>query len=117
MVFIMKKNWSYKDALAEFSQPLFSLINKAQNIHLKNFEPNEIQVSTLLSIKTGKCPENCSYCPQSAHYNTGLKYEPLMELDEVIQSAQAAKAKGSTRFCLGAAWRGPRDRDVEKSAK
>jgi len=83
-------------------------------VHRLNFDPNTIQVSALLSIKTGSCPENCSYCPQSAHYNTNLKEEPLMDRVNVIEAAQRAKAAGSTRFCLGAAWRGLHDRDLDK---
>ena len=105
--------WTFKEAKRIFDLPFFELIYKAQNIHCENFEPNTVQVSTLLSIKTGSCPENCSYCPQSAHYNTGLKKEPLMEIEKVVEAAKRAKAAGSTRFCMGAAWRGPRDSDLE----
>lgn len=97
-----------------FHKPLMHLLYEAQTIHRKHFDPNSIQISTLLSIKTGSCPENCSYCPQSAHYNTGLKKEPLMDLEDVIEAARRAKDAGSTRFCLGAAWRGPRDQDLYK---
>ncbi len=110
----INKNAKIKDAEETFSQPLISLLYKAQTVHRKHFDPNTIQVSTLLSIKTGSCPENCSYCPQSAHYNTGLKKEPLMIKETVIEAAKRAKAAGSTRFCLGAAWRGPKDKDLEK---
>ncbi len=97
-----------------FYQPFFDLLYKAQKIHREHFDPNVIQISTLFSIKTGSCPENCSYCPQSAHYNTGLKKESLMSKEVVIEAAKRAKDAGSTRFCLGAAWRGPRDQDLEK---
>ncbi len=96
-----------------FKLPFSDLLYEAQKTHRENFKPNSIQISTLLSIKTGSCPENCSYCPQSAHYNTGIKKSPLMELDDVVNAAKAAKAEGSTRFCMGAAWRGPRDEDLE----
>ena len=110
----MAKKWTYDEAEEIFHQPFNSLMYQAQTIHRENFNSNEIQVSTLLSIKTGSCPENCSYCPQSAHYNTGLKKEPLMLEKEVLKAARKAKEIGSTRFCMGAAWRGPRDADLEK---
>ncbi len=109
----MTELWDFAKAQAIFSQTLPDLIYQAQTVHRVNFNPNAVQISTLLSIKTGGCPENCSYCPQSAHYKTGLKKEPLMKLDEVIAAAKRAKAAGSTRFCLGAAWRAPRDEDLE----
>lgn len=105
---------SIKYAEKTFHLPLMTLLYKAHTIHRKHFDPNEIQVSTLLSIKTGLCPENCSYCPQSVHHNTGLKKEPLLDRKTVIEAAKRAKDAGSTRFCLGAAWRGPRDKDLEK---
>lgn len=85
----------------------------AQTVHREHFNPQTIQISTLLNIKTGSCPENCSYCPQSAHYKTGLEKAPLMTVDEVVNAAKRAKAAGSTRFCMGAAWRGPKDQDLE----
>jgi len=100
-------------ALKTFNLPFSELLFQAQNIHRQNFDPSAIQISTLLSIKTGSCPENCSYCPQSAHYNTGLQKSPLMDLDEVLAAAKRAKEAGSTRFCMGAAWRGPRDKDLD----
>jgi biotin synthase len=103
-----------EDAKTTFNQPLMLLLYQAHTVHKAHFNPNAIQVSALLSIKTGSCPENCSYCPQSAHYNTGLKKEPLMDKKSVIEAAQKAKDAGSSRFCLGAAWRGPRDQDLEK---
>lgn len=95
-----------------FDLPFAELMYQAQTVHRQNFDPNAVQISTLLSIKTGSCPENCSYCPQSAHYNTGLQKSPLMDIEEVITAAKRAKAAGSTRFCMGAAWRGPRDKDL-----
>lgn len=110
----MKKKWTLKLALKLFRLPFLELLYKAQTIHKKNFKANLVQVSTLLSIKTGSCPENCSYCPQSAHYNTGLKPEPLMSLDDVVAHAKRAKEAGSSRFCMGAAWRGPKELDLEK---
>ncbi|WP_410250262.1 biotin synthase BioB [Candidatus Trichorickettsia mobilis] len=105
--------WSYASAIKFFSLPFSELMYQAQTIHRENFNPKIIQISTLLSIKTGSCPENCSYCPQSAHYQTGLKKEPLMDITEVVAAAKRAKAAGSTRFCMGAAWRGPRDQDLQ----
>ena len=93
--------------------PFSALLYKAQTVHRESFKPNAVQISTLLSIKTGTCPENCSYCPQSGHYKTGLKKEPLMKLDDVLEAAKRAKEAGATRFCMGAAWRGPRDEDLE----
>jgi biotin synthase len=109
---IMQNNWTLQTAKEIFDLPFLELLYKAQTIHRDHFSPNIVQVSTLLSIKTGSCPENCSYCPQSAHYNTGLKKEPLMEIGEVIAAAKRAKEAGSSRFCMGAAWRGPSDKDL-----
>ena len=108
----MKKIWSLQEAEALFSLPFNELMYQAQTTHRQQFDPNTVQISTLLSIKTGRCPEDCSYCPQSAHYKTGLQKEPLMELDDVIQAATRAKEAGSTRFCMGAAWRGPSEKDL-----
>jgi biotin synthase len=105
-----------EDVIALFELPFGNLMDRARQVHLANFDSNAIQVSTLLNVKTGSCPENCSYCPQSAHYNTGLEVQPLMDGDAVFEAAQKAKAMGSTRFCMGAAWRGPRDEDLEKVA-
>ena len=105
--------WSFEKAQEIFDQPFLDLVYQAQTVHRQFFKANEIQVSVLLNIKTGGCPENCSYCPQSAHYNTGLKKEPLMRVDAVLQAAQAAKNQGATRFCMGAAWRSPKDQDLE----
>jgi biotin synthase len=113
----MQTKWIFQDAKEIFELPFLDLLHRAQSMHRSNFSPNEVQVSTLLSIKTGSCPENCSYCPQSSHYQTGLEKEPLMEIDTVVAAAKRAKAAGSTRFCMGAAWRGPRDRDIELVGK
>ena len=110
----MQKNITEKEAFKIFELPFMDLLFRAQSAHRQNFNPNEIQVSTLLSIKTGMCPENCSYCPQSAHHNTGLKREPLMKKEKVLEAAKKAKEAGSTRFCVGAAWRGPSDVQLAK---
>lgn len=107
------ERWTLADAQRLFALPFIDLLHVAQSVHRDNFDPNEVQISTLLSIKTGSCPENCAYCPQSAHFNTGLKKEPLMQIREVVEAAKRAKAAGSTRFCMGAAWRGPRDADLD----
>lgn len=109
----MPRTWTVEEAEQLFSLPFMELVFQAQTVHRKHFKPEEIQVSTLLSIKTGSCPENCAYCPQSAHFNTGLKKEALMEVAKVVEAAQRAKASGSTRFCMGAAWRDPRDQELE----
>jgi len=105
-------DWTLAAASKIFDLPFAELMFQAQTVHRQNFDPNAVQISTLLSIKTGSCPENCSYCPQSAHYNTGLQKSPLMNIEEVISAAKRAKQAGSTRFCMGAAWRGPRDKDL-----
>ncbi len=110
----MPQPWSFKVALHTFNLPFPDLLYKAQTTHREHFDATAIQISTLLNIKTGSCPENCSYCPQSAHYNTGLKKEPLMGIEEVKEAAKRAKEAGSTRFCMGAAWRGPRDADLDR---
>lgn len=99
---------------ALFALPFNDLVFKAAQIHRQNHEPNKVQISTLLSIKTGSCPENCKYCPQSAHYNTGLEKEGLMEINKILEAANSAKEAGASRFCMGAAWRNLHDRDVEK---
>ena len=108
----LRHDWNDEIINALFELPLNDLLFEAQRIHRQNFKPNQVQVSTLLSIKTGKCPEDCSYCPQSVRYDTSIKDETLMPLDEVIDAAKVAKEKGSSRFCMGAAWRSPKDRDM-----
>lgn len=108
---IMGKQWRYELVEALYELPLITLIYKAQSIHKQHFAANEVQLSTLLSIKTGSCPEDCAYCPQSAHYKTGLEKEKLLAVDQVVEKASAAKASGATRFCMGAAWRNPPQRD------
>ncbi|WP_370260630.1 biotin synthase BioB [Limnobacter sp.] len=107
------QRWSVEDIEALFALPFNDLLFKAQQVHREHFDPNAVQLSTLLSIKTGGCPEDCAYCPQSAKYDTGVDAEKLMPLDEVLKAAQAAKDKGATRFCMGAAWRSPKDHQVE----
>lgn len=97
-----------------FDLPFNDLLFKAQTVHRKHFDPNAIQVSTLLSIKTGACPEDCAYCPQSVRNDTGLDREALMEINAVVEAAKEAKDNGASRFCMGAAWRSPKDRDLEK---
>lgn len=106
------KKWSIKQANELFSMPFFELLFQAQQIHRQHFDPQQVQVSTLLSIKTGACPEDCKYCAQSARYKTGLETERLMEVQQVLESAKKAKQAGSTRFCMGAAWRNPHERDM-----
>jgi biotin synthase len=108
----LRHDWSEDDIAALFALPFNELLFQAQLQHRQFFNPNQVQVSTLLSIKTGKCSEDCGYCPQSVRYETGLEVEPLMPIDEVISNAQAAKDNGSSRFCMGAAWRSPKDRDM-----
>ena len=99
----IRHNWTVSEVEALFALPFNDLLFQAQLVHRENFNPNEVQVSTLLSIKTGACPEDCKYCPQSARYNTGLEKETLLEVEKVLQRAQEAKAAGSSRFCMGAA--------------
>ncbi|WP_373745762.1 biotin synthase BioB [Neisseria dentiae] len=96
-----------------FEMPFLDLVYKAAEIHRAHFNPREIQLSTLLSIKTGGCPEDCEYCPQSAHHNTGLEKSQMMDVEEILKIARTAKARGASRFCMGAAWRGPKPKDVE----
>lgn len=112
----IRHNWTRNQVLELFNQPFNDLLFDAQVVHRRHFNPNQVQLSTLLSIKTGACPEDCKYCPQSARYDTGLEKEKLLEIDAVIEAAKAAKASGSSRFCMGAAWRSPHDRDIPKVA-
>jgi biotin synthase len=108
-----RHDWTRAEVRALFALPFPELIFRAAEVHRANFDPAEVQISTLLSIKTGGCPEDCAYCPQAAQYDTGVKAEKLMDLDAVLAEARAAKAAGAQRFCMGAAWRSPKDRDVE----
>lgn len=114
---VIRNDYSRAEVLALLDLPFAELMHRAGNIHRENFNPNQVQVSTLLSIKTGGCPEDCGYCPQAARYDTGLKAQKLLALDEVLEKAAQAKAAGATRFCMGAAWRSPKDRDVAKVAE
>ena len=112
----VRHDWTREEIRALFALPFPELMFRAQSVHRAHFDPCEVQVSTLLSIKTGGCPEDCAYCPQSVHYDTGVKAEKLMDLDAVLAEARAAKAAGAGRFCMGAAWRSPKDRDLDRSA-
>jgi biotin synthase len=103
-----------KDVLGHFGLPFTELVYRAAAAHRAHFDPSEIQLSTLLSVKTGGCPEDCAYCPQSRRYATGVNDEDILPLAQVLETAKAAKANGATRFCMGAAWRGPKDRDLKK---
>jgi biotin synthase len=105
-------SWAPQAVLELLEAPFNDLLYRAHRVHRENFDPNTIQLSTLLSIKTGGCPEDCRYCPQSARYHTGVEDEPLLAVDAVLAAAQAARANGATRFCMGAAWRGPKERDL-----
>jgi len=108
----IRHDWTRAKIQALFDLPFSDLMFQAQSVHRTYFNPNEVQVSTLCSIKTGACPEDCAYCPQSARYDTGLEREKLMAVEKVIEEAKAAKASGATRFCMGAAWRSPKNRDM-----
>jgi biotin synthase len=110
----VRHDWTREEIRALFALPFPELVFRAQSIHRCHFDPTEVQISTLLSIKTGGCPEDCAYCPQSVHYETGVKAEKLMSLDAVLAEARAAKHAGASRFCMGAAWREPKDRDLDK---
>ena len=112
-----EKRWSVAQIVALFEMPFADLMHQAQTIHRENFDPNAVQVSTLLSIKTGGCSEDCGYCPQAARYHTDVENEPLMALDDVLAAAQAAKDNGASRFCMGAAWRSPKQKDLEPVLK
>ncbi|QED23385.1 biotin synthase BioB [Candidatus Deianiraea vastatrix] len=113
MTTVLRNDWKVSEVLDFFQMPFNDLIFKSHSIHRENFNPNTIQISTLLSIKTGGCPENCSYCPQSAHHNTNLEKQQLMNVDEIVNEAKSAKDAGASRFCMGAAWRNLHDRDLE----
>ncbi|MFP5440617.1 MAG: biotin synthase BioB [Gammaproteobacteria bacterium] len=108
----VRHDWSRGEIEALFRLPFNDLLFRAQTIHRANFDPNAVQVSTLLSIKTGACPEDCKYCSQSGHHSTGLEKEKLLEIEKVVAEARAAKEGGSSRFCMGAAWRSPREKDM-----
>jgi biotin synthase len=109
----LRHDWTRAEIRTLFELPFPELMFRAQTVHRAQFDPSEVQISTLLSIKTGGCPEDCAYCPQSARYDTGVRAGKLMALDAVLAEARAAKAAGASRFCMGAAWREPKDRDLE----
>jgi biotin synthase len=111
---VVRNDWTREEVGALFALPFPELMFRAQAVHRRHFDPTEVQISTLLSIKTGGCPEDCAYCPQSVHYDTGVKAEKLMSVAAVVAEARAAKAAGASRFCMGAAWREPKDRDLDK---
>ena len=112
-----EKRWSVAQIVELYELPFNDLIHRAQTVHRENFDPNAVQVSTLLSIKTGGCSEDCGYCPQAARYHTDVENEPLMPIDEVLAAARAAKESGASRFCMGAAWRSPKQKDLEPVLK
>jgi biotin synthase len=109
----IRSDWTRAEIRALFALPFPDLIFQAQSVHRRYFDPLEVQISTLLSIKTGGCAEDCAYCPQSAQYDTGLKAGKLMDVEAVLEEARAAKQAGASRFCMGAAWRSPKDRDLD----
>ena len=109
----VRHDWRLDEIQALFALPFNDLLFRAQQVHRAHFDANAVQVATLLSIKTGACPEDCKYCPQSGHYNTGLGKEKLVEIDTVVEQARAAKQAGASRFCMGAAWKSPRDKDMD----
>ncbi|TDQ59863.1 biotin synthase [Mesocricetibacter intestinalis] len=106
--------WSVCKVEALFETPFLDLVYKAAQIHRDNFNPRTVQLSTLMSIKTGGCPEDCGYCPQSARYHTGVAQQQLLNVDEIVEKAKIAKSRGASRFCMGAAWRGPKPKDIAK---
>ncbi len=112
----IRHDWSRSETEALLALPLTELLYQAATVHRRHFDPTEVQVSTLLSVKTGGCPEDCSYCPQAARYHTGVEATKLMDTDAVVEKARQAKAAGASRFCMGAAWRSPKDRDIPKVA-
>ncbi|WNL46112.1 biotin synthase BioB [Dyella sp. BiH032] len=113
----LRHDWTRDEVAALFALPFNELLHRAHTVHREHHDPNAVQVSTLLSIKTGGCPEDCAYCPQAARYDTGVQAQKLMSVEAVVARAQAAKEAGASRFCMGAAWRSPKDRDVAKVAE
>src|SRR4249919_3872585 len=111
-----RHDWTLAQAEALYALPFPELLFRAQQVHRHWHDPTEVQMSTLLSIKTGACPEDCAYCPQSIRYQTGVENEPLLPLEQVLEHARAAKAAGATRFCMGAAYRSPKRKDLERIA-
>jgi biotin synthase len=113
---VLRHDWARDEVLALFALPFPELLHRAASVHRAHFNPTEVQVSTLLSVKTGGCPEDCGYCPQAARYHTGVEATKLMSTEDVVAKAKQAKAAGASRFCMGAAWRSPKDRDIPKVA-
>ena len=113
---VIRHDWSREELLALFDLPFPELLFRAASVHREHFDPTQVQVSTLLSVKTGGCPEDCAYCPQAQRYDTGVDAQKLMDTDAVVERARAAKHAGASRFCMGAAWRSPKDRDIPKVA-
>ncbi len=111
-----RHDWQHAELLALFELPFPELLHRAASVHRQHFDPAEVQVSTLLSVKTGGCPEDCAYCPQAQRYHTGVDAQKLMSTEAVLEKARQAKAAGASRFCMGAAWRSPKDRDIPKVA-
>ena len=111
-----RHDWAREDVLALFALPFTELLHRAASVHRRHFDPAQVQVSTLLSVKTGGCPEDCGYCPQAARYHTGVDATKLMSTEAVVEKARQAKAAGASRFGMGAAWRSPKDRDIPKVA-
>ena len=110
---IVRHDWAREEIRALFDLPFPDLVFAAQRVHRMHFDPHEVQISTLLSVKTGGCAEDCGYCPQSAHHDAGVKAEKMMAVEDVLAEAKTAKAAGASRFCMGAAWRSPKDRDLD----
>ncbi|MPZ43897.1 MAG: biotin synthase BioB [Betaproteobacteria bacterium] len=108
------RRWRARDIEALFEAPFNDLVFRAQCVHRQHFDPNEVQLSTLLSVKTGGCPEDCGYCPQSVRFDTGVAEQDVLPVEQVLAAARAARENGATRFCMGAAWRGPKQRDLER---
>ena len=113
---VPRHDWSLAEIITLYRQPLNDLLHQAHTVHRRCFDPNEVQLSTLLNIKSGGCPEDCAYCPQSARYRTGVENEGLMSREQVLEQARRALASGAGRFCMGAAWRSPKDRDIDQVA-
>ena len=109
-----RTDWTLDEVRALYTAPFADLMHAAQTVHRQNFNPNQVQISTLLSVKTGGCPEDCGYCPQSIRYEAGVENEPLMELNDVLANARAARDQGATRFCMGAAWRSPKPKQMDR---
>ena len=114
--FPVRHDWARAEVEALFELPFTELLHRAGSAHRQHFDPAEVQVSTLLSVKTGGCPEDCGYCPQAARYHTGVEATKLMATEAVIERARQARDAGASRFCMGAAWRSPKDRDIPKVA-